>query len=140
METGKTRVVKMTLCADVGVICSQLAVDGQLYGGISQGIGLALSEDFEDIKKHSTMTGAGFPFIKDIPDEIELHYQQTPRPHGTFGAGGCGELPLTCPHAAIINAIYNACGVRITKLPALPEKVLIGLKARAKDKPARAKN
>jgi aldehyde oxidoreductase len=139
-ETGKTRVVKMTLCADVGVICSQLAVDGQLYGGISQGIGLALSEDFEDIKKHSTLTGAGFPFIKDIPDEIELHYQQTPRPHGTFGAGGCGELPLTCPHAAIINAIYNACGVRITKLPALPEKVLTGLKARAKDKPARAKN
>ena len=138
-ETGKTRVVKMTLCADVGVICSQLAVDGQLYGGISQGIGLALSEDFEDIKKHSTLTGAGFPFIKDIPDEIELHYQQTPRPHGTFGAGGCGELPLTCPHAAIINAICNACGVRITKLPALAEKVLAGLKARAKDKPARAK-
>jgi aldehyde oxidoreductase len=90
-----------------------------------------LSEDFEDIKKHSTMTGAGFPFIKDIPDEIELHYQQTPRPHGTFGAGGCGELPLTSPHAAVINAIYNACGVRITKLPALPEKVLTGLKAKA---------
>ncbi len=129
--TGKTKVLKMTLCADVGVICSRLAVDGQLYGGLSQGIGFALSEDFEDIKKHSTLTGAGFPFIKDIPDDLELHYQETPRPNGTFGAGGCGELPNTSPHAAIINAIYNACGVRITKLPARPEKVLAGLKAKA---------
>jgi len=129
-ETGKTKVLKMTLCADVGVICSRLAVDGQLYGGLAQGIGYALSEDFEDIKKHSTMTGAGFPFIKDIPDDLELHYQQTPRPHGPFGAGGCGELPNTSPHAAIINAIYNACGVRITKLPAYPEKVLAGLRAK----------
>ena len=91
--TGKTKVVKMTLCADVGVICSRLAVDGQLYGGLSQGIGLALSEDFEDIKKHATMTGAGFPFIKDVPDELELHYQQTPRPNGPYGAGGCGSFP-----------------------------------------------
>jgi aldehyde oxidoreductase len=129
-DTGKTRVVKMTLAADVGKVASRLAVDGQLYGGIAQGIGLALSEDFEDIKKHSTMTGAGFPFIKDIPDDIELLYQETPRPHGPFGAGGCGELPLSSPHASIINAIYNACGVRITKLPALPEKILAGLKAK----------
>jgi aldehyde oxidoreductase len=129
-ETGKTTVLKMTLAADVGKIASRLAVDGQLYGGIAQGIGLALSEDFEDIKKHSTLTGAGFPFIKDIPDEIELIYQETPRPHGPFGAAGCGEMPLSSPHAAIINAIYNACGVRITKLPARPEKVLAGLKAK----------
>ena len=129
-ETGKTTVLKMTLAADVGKIASRLAVDGQLYGGIAQGIGLALSEDFEDIKKHSTLTGAGFPFIKDIPDDIELIYQQTPRPHGPFGAAGCGEMPLSSPHAAIINAIYNACGVRITKLPARPEKVLAGLKAK----------
>ena len=129
-ETGKTKVLKMTLCADVGAICSRLAVDGQLYGGIAQGIGLALSEDFEDIKKHATLTGAGFPFIEDIPDDIELIYQETLRPNGPYGAGGCGELPLTCPHAAVINAIYNACGVRITKLPARPEKVLAGLKAK----------
>ena len=130
IETGKTTILKMTLAADVGKIASRLAVDGQLYGGIAQGIGLALSEDFEDIKKHSTLTGAGFPFIKDIPDDIELLYQETPRPHGPFGAGGCGELPNSSPHAAIINAIYHACGVRITKLPALPEKVLAGLKAK----------
>jgi aldehyde oxidoreductase len=127
-ETGKTSMVKMSSFADVGKICSKLAVDGQFYSGLAQGIGLALSEDFEDIKKHSTMTGAGFPFIDDIPDALEVHFQETPRPLGTFGAAGCGEAPLTSPHASIINAIYNACGVRITKLPAYPEKVLAGLK------------
>jgi aldehyde oxidoreductase len=131
VATGKTRVVKMTVVVDIGVICSRLAVDGQLYGGLSQGIGLALTEDFEDIRKHSTLTGAGFPFIKDVPDDLELHYQETPRPNGPNGASGVGELPLTSPHASIINAIYNACGARVTKLPARPEKVLAALKAKA---------
>jgi aldehyde oxidoreductase len=128
VATGKTRVAKMTACVDIGVICSRLAVDGQMRGGISQGIGFALSEEFEDLERHSTMTGAGFPFIKDVPDDIELHYQETYRPNGTYGASGCGELPNTCPHGAIVNGIYDACGVRITSLPARPEKVLAGLR------------
>jgi aldehyde oxidoreductase len=127
-ETGVTAVEKMTLVADIGKIANRLVVDGQMYGGMAQGIGLALTEDFEDIKKHSTMVGAGFPYIKQIPDEMELVYVETTRPDGPFGASGVGELPLTCPHAAVINGIYNACGVRITRLPALPEKVLAGLK------------
>ena len=126
--TGKTTVEKMTCIADVGKINNKLVVDGQLYGGMAQGIGLALTEDFEDIKKHSTMVGAGFPYIKQIPDDMELIYVETPRPDGPFGASGVGELPLTCPHAAVINAIYNACGARIRRLPALPEKVLAALK------------
>ncbi|GFK92182.1 Aldehyde oxidoreductase [Fundidesulfovibrio magnetotacticus] len=130
VATGKTTVEKMTLVADVGTLCNKLVVDGQMYGGIAQGIGLALSEDFEDIKKHSTLVGAGFPYTQQIPDDMELIYVETPREHGPHGASGTGELPLTCPHAAVINAIYNACGVRITKLPALPEKVLAGLKAK----------
>jgi aldehyde oxidoreductase len=127
IATGKTTVEKMTLVADIGKIANKLVVDGQMYGGLAQGIGLALSEDFEDIQKHSTMVGAGFPYIKQIPDNMELIYVESDRPEGSFGASGAGELPLTCPHAAIINGIYNACGVRITKLPALPEKVLAGL-------------
>ena len=127
--TGKTRVTKLTAAADVGKINNKLVVDGQMYGGLAQGIGLALTEDYEDIKKHSTMRGAGFPYIKDIPDDIELIYVETPREHGPFGAAGVGELPLTSPHAAVINAIYKACGVRIKRLPATPDKVLEGLKA-----------
>jgi aldehyde oxidoreductase len=129
-KTGKTMVAKMTLAADIGKIANKLVTDGQIYGGLAQGIGLALTEDFEDLKKHTTMIGCGLPFIKDIPDALEIMYLETPRDLGPHGASGVGELPLTSPHAAVINAIYNACGVRITHLPALPEKVLAGLNAK----------
>lgn len=127
LETGKVIVEKLNIMSDVGTIINKLVVDGQIYGGLAQGIGLALSEDFEDIKKHTTLTKCGIPQVKDVPDDIELHYLETKRPLGPYGASGTGEMPLSAPHAAIINAIYNACGVRITKLPALPEKVKAGL-------------
>lgn len=130
LATGKVTVEKASIVADVGKVNNRLIVDGQIYGGLAQGIGLALSEDYEDIKKHSTLAGAGFPYIKQIPDDMEIIYVETPRPDGPFGASGVGEMPLASPHAAVINAIYNACGVRITTLPALPEKVLAGLKAK----------
>ncbi|MEW6439556.1 MAG: molybdopterin-dependent aldehyde oxidoreductase [bacterium] len=129
LKTGAARVLKMTLAADIGKVNNRLVTDGQIYGGMAQGIGLALSEDFEDVKKHSTLVGAGFPYVRQVPDDLEILYVETPREHGPFGAAGVGELPLTSPHAAIINAIHNACGVRITRLPALPEKVLAGLQS-----------
>ncbi|NMC47996.1 MAG: molybdopterin-dependent oxidoreductase [Desulfovibrio sp.] len=129
MASGATTVEKMTMVADVGKVNNYLVVDGQIYGGLAQGVGLALSEDYEDIKKHATMTGAGFPYIKQIPDDMEIIYVESPRPDGPFGASGVGEIPLCGPHPAVINAIYNACGVRIRELPALPEKVLAGLKS-----------
>jgi aldehyde oxidoreductase len=129
VTTGKTEVVKMTTVGDYGTITNRLVVDGQVYGGLAQGIGLALTEDFEDLKKHTTLIGSGFPFAKDITDDMEVHYLETPRPDGPFGAAGVGEGPLTSPHVAIINAIDNACGVRIRHLPAYPEKVLAALKS-----------
>ena len=125
--TGKTTVERMTCVADVGTVVNRLVVDGQIYGGLAQGIGLALTEDFEDIKKHSTLAGAGFPYIKQIPDNMEIIYVETPRPDGPFGASGAGEMPLTAPHAAVVNAIYNACGARIRDIPALPDKVLAAM-------------
>jgi aldehyde oxidoreductase len=131
VASGKTTVEKMTMVADVGKVNNFLVVDGQIYGGMAQAIGLALYEDYEDIKKHSTMVGAGFPYIKQIPDDMEIIYVESPRPAGPFGASGVGEIPLCGPHPAIINAIYNACGARIRQLPAYPEKVLAALKANA---------
>lgn len=127
-KTGKTQVEKFTVVADIGKINNKLVVDGQIYGGVAQGIGLALSEDFEDLSKHTSLIGCGLPFTKDIPDDFKIFYVENPREHGPFGAAGVGELPLTSPHAAVGNAIYNATGVRIRALPALPEKVLAGLK------------
>jgi len=128
MATGKVSVEKFTLVSDCGPIMNKLVLEGQLWGGIVQGIGLALSEDFEDIKKNTTLVGCGIPQIKDVPDTMNIIHQETMRPLGPFGMAGAGEMPLSAPHASIINAIYNACGVRITSLPAYPEKVLAGLK------------
>jgi len=128
LKTGKATVERMVVAADIGKINNKLVVDGQIYGGVAQGIGLALTEDFEDLEKHTSMVACGIPEATDIPDDFEIIYIETPREHGPFGAAGVGELPLTSPHVAVVNAIANATGVRIHALPALPEKVLAGLK------------
>ena len=126
-QTGKVKVEKFTCVADVGTILNKLLVDGNFYGGLAQGIGLALTEDFEDLSKHTSLKNCGIPYPKDIPDDIELHYLETYRPNGPYGAAGCGEAPLDAPHPAILNAIFNATGARITRVPALPEVVLAAL-------------
>ena len=130
-ETGKVRVVKFTTVVDVGTIINRSTVEGQIYGGLAQGIGLALSEDFEDLKVHTSLKACGLPYISDIPDDIEIIFQEMPRDLGPFGAAGVGEAPLTAPHPAILNAIYNACGVRILRVPALPKIVKAALDAQA---------
>ncbi|EIW20262.1 MULTISPECIES: molybdopterin-dependent aldehyde oxidoreductase [Pelosinus] len=129
MKTGKAKVVKFTTVADMGTITNKTACDGQIYGGLAQGIGLALTEDFEDLKKHTNLVNCGLPFIYDVPDDIQIIYNITPREHGPHGAAGAGEGPLSAPHPGILNAIYNACGVRIYAIPALPEKIKAGLAA-----------
>lgn len=128
-ETGKVTVEKFTCVADVGTIMNKLLVDGSFYGGLAQGIGLALSENFEDLEKDTTLLKCGIPYPKDVPDDIELHYVQTPRPNGPYGAAGCGEAPLDAPHPAILNAIFNATGARITQVPATPDVVKAALDA-----------
>ena len=126
-KTGKVGVDKMTMVADVGKINNKAVVDGQIYGGLTQGIGFALTEDFEDLKKHTNMVRCGIPYAKDVPDDIEIIYYDNPRKTGPFGASGVGELPNTAPHAAIMNAVYWASGARVRELPALPAKVLAAL-------------
>ncbi|MCI8275923.1 MAG: molybdopterin-dependent oxidoreductase [Lachnospiraceae bacterium] len=130
MATGKVKVVKFTMVSDFGTIINKTVVDGQVMGAIAQGIGLALSEDFEDLKKHTTLQKCGIPYPNDVPDDIELIYQTNhPRPLGPYGAAGCGEGPLAAPHPAILNAIYNATGARVTKIPARPEVVKAAIDA-----------
>jgi len=131
LETGKATVVKLATAIDVGTIINKATVDGQIYGGLAQGIGLALSEDFEDLELHTTLRDCGIPYPKDVPDDIEILYLQTPRADGPFGAAGVGEAPLTALHPAILNAVYDAVGVRIFRIPALPEVILMGLEAKA---------
>lgn len=130
MESGEAKVVKFTTAVDVGTIINRATVDGQIFGGLAQGIGLALTEDFEDLELHTTLRDCGIPYPKDVPDDMEILYLETPRPLGPFGAAGVGEAPLTAPHPAILNAIYNACGVRIFRVPALADVIKLELDAK----------
>lgn len=127
METGKAHCEKFVLVGDVGKINNYLVVDGQQYGGVAQGIGLALQEDFLDESKYHNFVTMGFPYIKDITDDLELVHFETPRPLGPFGASGTGEMPLSGSHVAVTNAVHAACGVRILALPATPDKIKAGL-------------
>jgi len=130
--TGDTKVLALKAASDVGVIGNLQGVEGQAYGGMSHCLGFALKTDFRDMKKHATMKGAGITEIEDMPDDIELLWQETPRtiePHGSAGASECFQSAL---HVAILNAINNAVGVRVTELPASPEKVRAGIEAKAR--------
>lgn len=125
--TGKTRVLRFTCVDDVGKVGNIDAVNGQAYGGISHCIGFALSENYDDVKKHNNMLGAGVPYALDIPDEINVIHYERPDEVGPFGSSGASEAFQSSGHVAVLNAINNACGVRIYEMPAKPEKVKAGL-------------
>ncbi|MDR3372839.1 MAG: molybdopterin-dependent oxidoreductase, partial [Ancalomicrobiaceae bacterium] len=78
LDTGKASVVKFTTSVDVGTIINRATVDGQIYGGLAQGIGLALTEDFDDLELHTTLLDCGIPYPKDVPDGMEILYLETP--------------------------------------------------------------
>jgi CO/xanthine dehydrogenase Mo-binding subunit len=128
-ETGEVSVLQIVAAHDCGTPINPALVEGQIQGGVSQGIGFALSEEilfeegiqlnpgFRDYKIQTTMD---MPQIDVI---IVNNYDST----GPFGAKGVGE-PTSVPTApAILNAIYDAVGVRIYSLPATPEKILKAL-------------
>jgi aldehyde oxidoreductase len=123
VETGKTQVLKYTTVADVGIIGNLLSVEGQGYGGLSHSIGFALSEEYEALPKHGNIVGCGIPTVDVVPDDINLIFIENPRPAGPHGSCGCSEDFQCSGHMAVINAIANACGVRIYDLPATPDRV-----------------
>ena len=130
VKTGKVQVLKFTWVGDVGVVGNLLSVEGQGYGGISHSIGFALSEDYDAEDKHASMIGCGVPTIDMIPDDFNIVFHETPRPHGPHGSSGCSECFQSSNHMAVINAISNACGVRVYALPATPDKVKAGWEAK----------
>ena len=130
--TGKTTVDKMTCIDWVGRIGNIQSVNGQAFGGISHAIGFALSENYEDVKKDTNMARAGVPYIKDVPDDMNVIHLDGYDERGPFGSSGASEAFQSSDHMAVINAIYNACGVRVYELPATKEKVKAGIDALAK--------
>ncbi|MFZ4462988.1 MAG: molybdopterin-dependent aldehyde oxidoreductase [Bacteroidales bacterium] len=126
-KTGKTTVTRFICIADVGKIGNIDAVNGQAYGGISHSIGFALSENYEDVTKHTNIASSGVPYIKDVPDDIQVIYNETYDKTGPFGSSGASEAFQASGHVAVLNGIYNACGVRVFEMPATKEKVKEGL-------------
>jgi aldehyde oxidoreductase len=128
-ETGEVRVIKMTSAVDAGTIHNPQNLEGQVEGGMDMGVGYALREIYVPGKTHDWVTFK-FPRIEQS-FEMEIITRETPRTNGTLGATGIGEITMVSTAPAIINAIYNACGVRIYDLPATPDKIkaaLAGLK------------
>jgi len=131
-KTGKTRVIRFTCVDEVGKVGNIDAVNGQAYGGISHSIGFALTENYDDVKKNTNIANSGVPYIKDIPDDITVIHLENSDPDGPFGSSGASEAFQAAGHVAVLNAINNACGVRIYEMPATKEKVKAGLEIIAK--------
>jgi len=131
-DTGEVKVLKIIAAHDVGRAINRGAVEGQIAGGVAMGLGLALMEEVvldEGRIYNPNLHGYLIPTTMDMP-EVEPIIIEDPEPTGPYGAKGVGE-PATLPTApAILNAIYNAVGVRLTELPATPERVLKALKAK----------
>jgi aldehyde oxidoreductase len=134
IATGKTKVDRLTCVGDVGVIGNLLGVEGQAYGGMSHSVGFALKEDYSDVKKHSSMVGAGILECEEMPDDIELIWHESYRKDGPHGSAGASENFQSSGHVAVLNAIKDAAGVRIYELPATPEKIKAALDAKADGK------
>lgn len=135
-KTGKTEVIKVVAAADNGVVGNYNSLDGQAFGGIMHSIGFALREDYnEHGKKYETILGCGFSECKDVPDDMTvIYYEENPREKSPYGASGASEGFQSGAHAAVLNAIADATGVRIYELPATPEKVLAGMQGTAEAK------
>ena len=129
-ETGEVEVIRIVASHDCGTPINPMLVEGQVEGGISMGIGFALQEEilFDSVGKqiNPNLTNYIMPTSLDMP-EIEVDIVDNYDPTGPFGAKGVGEPTSVPTAAAILNAIYDAVGVRITSLPATSEKVLTAI-------------
>jgi aldehyde oxidoreductase len=124
-ETGATRVLKMTVAVDAGTILNPQAFEGQLEGGMDQGVGFALREEYV-LGEMNDYVSFKFPTIRDSFD-VEIVTRETPRWNGPLGATGIGEMTMVSTAPAVTNAIYNACGARVYNLPATPDRVKAAL-------------
>jgi xanthine dehydrogenase molybdenum-binding subunit len=127
LETGKVAILRCTVIQDVGRAIHPSYVEGQMQGGVAQGIGWALSEGYAwDDQGH--LLNASFldyrmPTALDLP-MIDTVIVEVPNPGHPFGVRGVGEVPIVPPPAAVANALYRALGVRLGRLPIDPRTVL----------------
>jgi len=127
-ELGTVRVLKVTAAHDVGRAINPTLIEGQIEGGVAQGLGMALMEEFFP-GKGENLHDYLIPSAGDIP-EIESILIEEPSSIGPFGAKGIGEQAVIPTAPAILNAIHDAVGVRIRKVPATPDRVRAAILAK----------
>lgn len=133
-ELGTVEILDYRVCEDGGVLINPMVVDGQILGGLAQGIGTALYEempyDSEGQPLASTLADYILPGATEVPP-TSIDHMETPSPYTEFGQKGLGEGGAIAPPAAIINAINDALaalGVEILECPASPRRILAALR------------
>ncbi len=126
-ETGFVKLLRYTVFQDVGCAISPDYVEGQMQGGAVQGLGWALNEEYVYNAK-GQLQNAGFldyrmPVASDVP-MIDTVMIEEPNPNHPYGVRGVGETPIVPPQAAVINAVENSVGLRLSELPMSPPKLL----------------
>ncbi|WP_048645080.1 molybdopterin cofactor-binding domain-containing protein [Nitratireductor soli] len=125
---GTVKLVRIIAAHDVGRAINPLLAEGQIEGGIAQGIGLALMEEYVPGRTEN-LHDYLIPTIGDVPP-IETILVEVPDPEGPFGAKGLGEHVLIPTAPAILNAIRHATGAEIARVPATPSRILEAIRAR----------
>jgi xanthine dehydrogenase molybdenum-binding subunit len=132
-DTGKVEIERATIIQDVGTAIHPSYVEGQMQGGVAQGVGWALNEEFfynsDGVMMNASLLDYRMPTALDLP-MIETILVEVPNPNHPYGVRGVGEVPIVPPPAAVANAIYRAVGVRLEELPMSPGKVLESLWAK----------
>jgi CO/xanthine dehydrogenase Mo-binding subunit len=129
-ETGQVKILQFVVASDCGTVIYPLGAEGQVEGGLAQGIGYALTEglQIEEGKPiNPNFSDYRIPSMRDMPP-LQHAFAESYEPTGPFGAKGLGELNMDPTAAVISNAIFDAVGVRIKTLPITPEKILRALK------------
>ncbi|HXP45959.1 MAG TPA: xanthine dehydrogenase family protein molybdopterin-binding subunit [Terriglobales bacterium] len=129
MTTYEIRVDDLVAVQEVGRVINPVLATGQIEGGVAQGVGFALYENVvwqEGRMVNSQMTNYIMPTSADLP-RIRVFFEEVPYAHGPGGAKGIGELPIDGPAPAIVNAIENAIGVSIKRIPVTPEVLMEAL-------------
>jgi CO/xanthine dehydrogenase Mo-binding subunit len=134
-ETGDIAIHKYVVAQDVGFAMNPTYIEGQIEGGVAQGLGQALSEEIVYEGGHvlnANLTDYKMPTTLDVP-RVESILVQHPGVVGPYGAKGVGEPPNIEPPAAVANAVAAATGLRMTSLPITAEKIVLGLRDAAAD-------
>jgi CO/xanthine dehydrogenase Mo-binding subunit len=132
-ETGAVRVLRFTTAQDAGTAIHPSYVEGQMQGGVVQGLGWALNEEYvrdaDGVMENPSFLDYRMPVASDLP-MIDTIIVEVPNPTHPYGVRGVGEVGIVPPIAAIANAIHDATGLRLRDLPMSPPKVLAALDAR----------